>query len=270
MTESMRLVLSGLIRQCREMADTVEVAQQSFANHIDDTEMRGVIGELFRASTDEAGLYPLAKTAAILAAAADNRRLGLGKSVAEAFIANTDSAAELALFRESYTRVCTSCLFRLHADWIAQATLLRAAVVGNDCLDALIELVPGTCVSELVYAATGTRLISAHAQGWAAAVADPVRRSLVRSAFEDKRVKPFAGRGGPSMAELMDWGMRARDAGITDEGALTRFYDRCDADDRGAACDKRLRDWLLDRGASKVTDDLREACVNLAMDRRSS
>jgi hypothetical protein len=37
----------------------------------------------------------------------------------------------------------------------------------------------------------------------------------------------------------------------------------------GAAREKRLRKWLLDRGACIVTDALHEACVDVALSRKN-
>jgi hypothetical protein len=267
---TMRKVLAGLLTECRRR-DPVSAreAAASFAKHVDTMDMRFMVGRVFKdeAANEEQGLHPLAETAAVLTACADARRLGLGKIVAQSFLENAGSPRDLVVFREAYERISAGAHIRIHADWISQETLSRAAAM-KDGLDEYLNLYPGVNrVSDLVHAALGKR--TGGEQGWPAAAADPARRSLARAAFEDQRVAAFAPFSVTSLAEVMDWGMRARDLGIIDDDELWLFYQRYDAEQKASDIpqhkERRLREWLLDRGSTRLTDALREACVGLAV-----
>lgn len=277
-TVTLQTVLAGLLTECRRRDPvSAKAAAASFAKHVDITDMRIWIGRVFKneAANCEEGLCPLAETAAVLTACADARRLGLGKIVAKSFLENAVSPRDLVVFREAYEHISAGAHFRIHADWISQETLSRAAAMDNG-LDEYLEIYRGVNrVSDLVHAALGKR--TGGEQGWPAAAADPARRALARAAFVDPRVAAFenprfAPFSGTSLAEVMDWGMRARDSGIVDDDALWLFYQRYEAELKASDVpqhkEMRLRDWLLDRGATRVTDALREACVGLAVSRK--
>ena len=268
-------VLAGLLTECRRLdPDSTRAAAASFAKHIDTRDARIWICIVFKdeAGNAEEGLCSLAETAAVLTACADSRRLGLGKIVAQAFMESARAPRELVLFRETYDHISRGAHFRIHADWISQETLSRAAAMEGG-LDEYLEI--STCasrVSDLVNAALGKR--TGGEQGWPAVATDPVRRALARAAFVNPRVAAFenprfAPFSGTSLTDVMDWGMRARDSGIVDDDALWLFYQRYEAEQKASDIpqhkERRLREWLLDRGATRVTDALREACVGLAV-----
>lgn len=188
-----------------------------------------------------------AESAARLVAAADSRRIGLGKTVAEAFVRNASSGTDLAAFVAAYDRA-TRGSFRLNRDWLARAVAARAAATGR--LDELLDA-GGTTTEDAVRAALGSSF------RWSEAAADPAKRSLIRAAFADARVSP----GGGGVPELMDWGAMARDSGAVDDAELWAFYCRLDAAD-GAARDRRLRAWLVEVGGSRLTNALRDAVVD--------
>ena len=278
--------LADLVTDCKRRGPREAAA--ALAERVDETSGVGLLlGRVFQSvarsrvesegpggDAGGTGLRPLAETAAALAASADARRLGLGKAVAEAFLGSAGSARCLAAFGEAYERVAAGAAFRLQPEWIARAALSRAAALEGG-LDEYLGLLPSKTVrvSDLVRAALKPWSLHGDApgceEGWAGAAADPARRALARAAFEDPRASAFeaprSGSGrGSGLAELMDWGMRARDLGIVSDEALWRFYERYEeggaADDR----ERRLREWLVERGSSRVTAALREACVGLA------
>jgi hypothetical protein len=283
-------ILVSLLTDCRNRKlNSVRNSFEIFADKVDFYGMWGVLKPIFEKSLEinDENIHPLPHIAAVIAALADDYRLGLGKVVAETFFESTKSATDLVMFRNSYNAISAGSPFRIHYDWIAKKTLYRAAEIDGG-LDEYLDLFTRNDnatdkvryrgvnrVSDMVHAACGYK-------GWSEVASNETRRSLIRAAFEDPRVStfenpkfsPFSGTG---LAEVIDWGIRARDLGIITDDSLWEFYNRYEADAAacealqhlGAAREKRLRQWLLDRGACRVTDVLREACVDVALSRKS-
>lgn len=278
-------VLGTLLSECRNRDSEIS-AIETLGNRIDAMCMWYALGPVFLKALEHNSptLPPVAETVAVLAACADDRRIGLGKVVAETFFASTKSPLDLVIFRIVYEKITKGSPFRVHPDWIAQKTLLRAAAIDGgleNYLEYVVKYRGVNRVSDLIHAALGSR--TGGEQGWSSVAADETKRSLARAAFENTRVSAFenptfSAFSGTSLAEVIDWGLRARDVGIITDDGLWLFYQRyeaeanmCDAlQHRGAAREKRLRQWLLDRGGYRVTDALHEACVGLALSRRSA
>ena len=277
-------ILDSLLTECRNVkSDSSNKSLDAFAYKVDYFGMWDMLQPIFKKGlrNTDPKLHPLPRIVAALAAFVDDYRLGLGKVVSESFFASTKSPIDLAEFRNAYNEISTWSPFRIHSDWIAQKTLYRASEIPGG-LDEYLEIYESSDkyrganrVSDLVYAAI--RKQTGGEQGWSIAASNETRRSLIRAAFEDPRVSSyenprFSAFSG-TLAEIIDWGLRARDLEIITDDALWRFYTRYEAEAEtcedlhhiGAAREKRLRQWLLDRGSCRVTDALREACVGLAL-----
>lgn len=174
--------------------------------------------------------------------------------------------------------------------WTCQAVVRAAAELGGGVLDEVLAGVPASYATsrDLVSAAIcgGAVLpewgvdrsrashggVMGDSTGWVRASSDPASRALLAVAFGSDRVpiEFHKGSGREAVYDQVWMGLRVRDMGIIDEDRLWRFYERVEehAKTSGevfhASRDAAVRSWLIDMGSRRITNSLREACVDIA------
>jgi hypothetical protein len=174
--------------------------------------------------------------------------------------------------------------------WTCQAVVRAAAELGPEVLDEFLAGVSESYATsrDLVSAAIcgGTVLpewgadrshashggVMPESAGWVRATSDPASRALLAVAFGSNRVPVefHKGSGREAVYDQVWMGLRVRDMGVIDEDQLWRFYERVDEHAKTigagfhASRDAIVRSWLVDMGSRRITNSLREACVDIA------
>jgi hypothetical protein len=204
------------------------------------------------------------------------------REVATTFLATTRSVDAIVAFASDVSRRAPPELFDR---WTRKAVVRAAAERGRDVLEDVLErtaeFMPATS-RDLVGAAVSWICTGEPASeptnptGWEAAGSDPASRALLAVAFGTERVPvEFHEMSGREAIQNLVWaGLKVRDLGLVDDDALWRFYERCEDLGRSArgvdhSRDARVRAWLVDMGSRRVTSEVQEACITLALAART-